>query len=360
MEDQPLNNEEINETLEAVFDLEGVEHETVEKYRPQFLDKGGEQIVYEVPDHPDIVAKVNVESLKGIIDWNIHHGKAPNSFSEEIKQRAEKILREEMRRCQELRTYFGSEHIPKQKQYLIQVPLTPEILDELYDNNPPIMTDAAWSITTIQERIDEIRDPSRLALVGGYTEKIQQPLENYSRVTEHLVFGKDLEEKLTRDEFLQIQGNEDLKNLLEKSAGDLQLKTVLQELIEKIILYTNNTGEILDLAGHDNIIMYLKDDAWSYTLVDAKYPGNNAIIESLKLSLEKLMNGPEIEEHDENILLNAFNYIRTVNGIAEQLDSKARIHVTPDITDLKIDFQTLLRKNFQETTKTEESTTKVD
>jgi hypothetical protein len=354
MENQPLVNHGVDENLEIDFALDDVKHEIAAKYKPKFLAKGGEQIVYEIPDHPDVVAKVNVESLKAVIDWNIHHGETPDSFSEEIRERAEKILDNEVRRYVELKQHFGSEHIPTQKQYLIQIPVTPEILNRLYDNKPPIITDAVWSITTIQKRVEELNDSTRLALVSGYAEKTERPSDEYHHVTEHLVFGKNPEEKLTLNQFLEIQGNDNLRGLMKKSESDMHLRDVLCELIEKIISYTEKTAEILDIAGDDNIIFFQKDNKWSYMLVDAKYPGNDDIMNGLKLNLDKLTYEIEVEEFGENILLNAFNYIRTINGIAEQLGIKARIFVGSDITGLELDFQAILGKNIQKTTGAED------
>ena len=120
---------------------------------------------------------------------------------------------------------------------------------------------------------------------------------------------------------------------MEKSESDPKLGDVLHELIEKIISYTERTGEILDIAGDDNIIFFQKDNMWSYILVDAKYPGNNDVMRGLKLNLDKLKYEIETEEIGENILLNAFNYIRTINGIAEQLGIKARISVGSEYSE---------------------------
>ncbi len=161
-------------------------------------------------------------------------------------------------------------------------------------------------------------------------------------MTEHLVFNKTAEQKLALEEFLQVQWNEDVKVLLEKAGENPQLKAALLELLEKIILFTAETGEILDIAGQDNIILYLEEERWSFVLVDAQYPGNAKMMNSLKIILEKLLYGIEIEDLEKNVLLNSLNFIRTVNGMAEQLGSKARIHVSPDVTSLNVDFQSIL------------------
>ena len=79
------------------------------------------------------------------------------------------------------------------------------------------------------------------------------------QATDHFVFGKNPEEKMKRESFLAIQSYNDLKNLLEKSDSDINLRGVLKELVERIISYTEATGEIFDFVGRDNIALYQKD-----------------------------------------------------------------------------------------------------
>ncbi len=332
-----------------IFNLDNVDHEIVETYRPKFLAKGGQQIVYEIPEHPNVVAKVAVGPLKEIINWNIAHDKPADSLSEEVVGRSQELLKRETDKYWQLKKYFGGEHVPNQRQYLIEVPVSPLILNQIYANNPPVSVDKAWSVMTVQERVAELGEPSKVALVGGYAEDTELPIEAnvYRRVTEHLVFNKNPEEVLSREDFVSLQWGSDIKKLLEKADEDEHFKAVLQELIEKAISYTNDTGEILDLAGDDNVILFQKDDVWSYTLVDAQYQGPLKMLSSLKINLEKMANGMDIDEEGVNIVLNAFNYLRTVNGLAEQLGSRKRIYVPPDVTNLEIDFQSLLRRNFE-------------
>ncbi len=171
MEYEPIAGASTNEIAKEIFTLDGVDHELVKKYQPKFLAKGGGQMVYEVPGHPNVVAKVATESLKKIIAWNLDHNEALDSLPEEIEELAKLFLEKEVRRHQQLKKYFGSIHVPNQKQYLIQVPVTPEILNKIYDNNPPVGVEKSWSVMTIQKHVDELANPSKLALVGGYAEK---------------------------------------------------------------------------------------------------------------------------------------------------------------------------------------------
>ena len=42
--------------------------------------------------------------------------------------------------------------------------------------------------------------------------------------------------------------------------------------MEKAVQYTNDTDQILDLAGSKNVVFLPKEGGWEYLLVDAVYP----------------------------------------------------------------------------------------
>jgi hypothetical protein len=60
--------------------------------------------------------------------------------------------------------------------------------------------------------------------------------------------------------------------LLDQAATDAQLSAVLKDFTERTMAYSQETGEILDLAGADNVTVFRKDGTWRYRLVDALYP----------------------------------------------------------------------------------------
>lgn len=335
---------EQQKTPKPEYELGDVEHELVSKYRPKFLAKGGEHIVYELPEHPDIVVKVRTASIKKVLEWNVEHGQPLDSLPTEIEPRAREYLRDEAGRYQQLKKYFGSEHVPSQKEFLVKVPITENILRAIYEGEPPAVTNEAWSVVMVQKRVEALSDSNRLAIVAGYAEKDEVPKDLYSQATAHLVFGKNSEQKMERDELLQIQSHGDLRNLVEKSDNDEGLKNALKDLIERMVAYSEETGEIFDLAGQDNIILFQEDGKWTFALVDTRYPGESKMIEKTKAALLKLSNGEEIDEHEKNILLNTFNFIRTVNGLAEQVGAQKRINIVPDgMTEINTDFLEMLR-----------------
>jgi hypothetical protein len=326
------------------YELSDVEHELTAKYQPKFLAKGGEHIIYEIPEHPNVVVKVRTASLKKMLEWNVEHGQPLDSLPAEIEPRAREYLKEEAERYQQLKKYFGPDHVPSQREFLIKVPITEKILGELYDGNPPATTNEVWSIVMVQKRVDALSDPDRLAIVAGYAEHGEVPEDLYKQATDHLIFSQSSDQEMETAQFLQVQSHNDLRNLLEKAGSDENLKNDLKDLVERMVAYTQETGEIFDLAGQDNIILFQKDGEWSYSLVDTRYPGESKTVEKARATLSKLSEGNELDEHEKNILLNTFNFVRTINGLAEQVGVEKRINIVPEgIAQGNIDFLSLLR-----------------
>jgi len=326
------------------YELTAVEHELVSKYQPKFLAKGGEHIIYDIPDHPDIVVKVRTASIKKVLEWNVEHGQPLDSLPAEIEPRACEYLKEEAGRYQQLKKYFGAEHVPSQKEFLVKIPITEDILNALYDGKTPATTNEVWSVVMIQKRVEALSDPERLAIVAGYAEQENVPEDLYNQATQHLVFGKNPEQKFEKEKFLEIQSHNDLKALVEKSYDDENLRETLKDLVEKIVSYTEDTGEIFDFAGQDNIVLSQKDGKWNYVLVDTRYPGESKMVDKAKIALLKLSVGNEIDEHEKNVLLNIFNFVRTVNGLAEQVGAQKRINIIPEgMKEEAMDFLKIIR-----------------
>lgn len=339
---EPLQKISTNQKVD--YEIDQVEHDLVSRYQPKFLAKGGEHIVYEVSGHPDVVVKVSTGPLKRVIDWNAEHGQPIDSLPAELESRASEYLKEETARYQLLKNYFGADHVPSQKEFLVKVPITQEILNALYEGNPPATTNEVWSVVMIQKRVEVLNDPERLTIVAGYAENDEVSKDLYDEATEHFVFGKNPEEKIEKGKFLELQSHSDLKALLEKTESDERLKELLKELVEKIISYTEETGEIFDLAGQDNIVLSQKDGKWTYVLVDTRYPGESNMVEKAKIALLKLSVDSEIDEHDKNVLLNIFNFVRTINGLAEQMGVQKRINIVPDgMMQGQLDFLKIIR-----------------
>ena len=236
--EQAETPQEISAEQKDNYELDQVEHELVSRYQPKFLTKGGEHIIYEVPEHPDIVVKVETGLLKKIIEWNAEHGLPIDSLPAEFKPRACECLKQEVARYQQLKKYFGADHVPSQKEFLVKIPITEKILNALYEGNPPATTNEAWSVVMVQKRVEALNDPNRLAIVAGHAEYGKVPEDLNNPATEHFVFGKNPEEKIEKEKLFEIQTHSNLKVLLEKSESDENLRELLKELVERIISYT--------------------------------------------------------------------------------------------------------------------------
>lgn len=340
--DQKSTDEDGDE--KDTYELSGVEHELTSKYQPKFLAKGGEHIIYEIPEHPDVVVKVATEPLKKIIDWNVEHDQSMNALSPEIETRAREYIKQEIERYQQLKKYFGRDHVLGQRKFLIKLPITENILDAIYEGSPPATGNEVWGVAMVQRRAEELSDPERQTLVAGYSEKEAIQPEVYNKATDHLVLGKNPEQKISEEQLLEVQPNDHLKSLLERAENDESLKESLKDLVEKSITYTEKTGEVLDLAGSYNVTFSKKDGKWTYRLIDALYPGEKKMVEKTKIALLKLSLGTEIGEGEQNILMNAFNFVRTINGLAEQLGVQKRINIVPDgMTQEAMDFSKIIR-----------------
>jgi hypothetical protein len=323
------------------YGFDNVEHELVSRYQPKFLAKGGEHIVYEVPGHPDIVVKLETGLLKEIIEWNLERGQPIDSLPAELKPRVSEYLEQEAACHQQLKRYFGVDHVPGLKEFLVKIPITRNILNALYEGNPPAATDKVWGVVMIQKRAEALNDPNRLVVLSGYVEDGKAPEDLDNEATRHFVFGKSPEERIEKEKLFKIKSHGNLRVFLEKLESDEDLRELLKELVEKIITYTEETGEILDLAGQDNVVLFQKDGKWTYELVDASFSGGNKMFKKTKTTLLKFSDGSEIGEQEKHILLNVFCFIWTVNGLAEQVGAQKRINIVPD--GMKREVMDLLR-----------------
>jgi hypothetical protein len=299
-------------------------------------------LVYEIPEHPDMVAKVDYTILQRVADFNAKRGQSIETLSPEVKDAAEKSIVMERRRLLELRDYFGREHMVPQKVAFMQVPMSPDLAQELSEKrrlSQPITIDKntdIWTIVRLQKKSAALADPERKTLLAGYAEHWDEIDEaEYWKITERLVGGENKEEFAPEPEGLfKIQTNRPLHNLLEAAKEDVALNEAIQDCLKNAIRYANETGNILDLAGEDNLVFSKRADGnWGYFLVDA-FENQPMILTKADEALGNLIRGDELEPAAYNHILNAINFIRTVNGTAEILGLSDRIKLKSDISEL--------------------------
>jgi len=287
------------------YDALPEENELVERYHPKFLDRGGDHLVYELIEHPDVVVKASTFRIKDILTANSESGVPLDSLLEDLKAKIEAELKEKDQQYRNLRNYFGNEHTLAERRYLMKVPVTGDILFDIFKDDwknrlPPLGSlsmEEVWSSVVIQKRAEAISDPSHLSLnFEGFLEE-----------------GK--------------YDDTAINNILAQAEQDPVLKDSLKEFVSKAVSYANETGNILAMAGKDNIIFYKDGDAWNYLLVDALPIHNEPVFkESQKIS-QKIMNGERITPHEKTLLMKGANFVRTVNNLAEVLGMEERLEL---------------------------------
>lgn len=301
----------------------------VSKRRPKFLAAGGERLVYEIPGHPAVVVKVAIRPLEKTIALNAARGRPLDALPAEWKRRAAKDLRGEVARRRRLIARFGAEQVPAQRDLLAKVPVCGRMARALRKDGPPPPKEA-WTVVSVQKRVAALADPQRLRIAAGYAEHGPVPEALYVRATEHLVFGMHPAERIDRRRFLQIQSHPDLKALLAKAGRDGGLRRAIREWAERTIAHVAATGELFDLAGKDNIVFFRRGGAWTCALVDVRDPGAPGSLARVRNLLFKLAGRREIGAREAVALLNLFNFVRTVNGLAELTGSRERIRLVPE------------------------------
>ena len=163
----------------------------------------------------------------------------------------------------------------------------------------------AWSSVIVQQRAEAISDPGHLSL-------------NFEGFLEDGRYDETA-----------------IQNILTLSETDSALRYSLKEFVSKAVSYANETGNILAMAGKDNVIFYkdaengdnVNDEKWNYLLVDALPIHNEPVFKISQEISHKIMNDQKISEHEKTLLKKGLNFTRTINNLAEKLGMVGRLSV---------------------------------
>jgi hypothetical protein len=117
-------------------------------------------------------------------------------------------------------------------------------------------------------------------------------------------------------------------------------------------MYCDSTGEILDLAGENNIIFYRDERTgkWTYRLLDVLYHNGAPLIREIRKFIHRITPESRLSPQSWYYVFNAINCVRTINGLAAALGMKEKI-ILPDADygeiyeRLKILFEEFNRRN---------------
>lgn len=321
-----------------VYDALPSEHELVAHYQPRFVARGGDRLVYEAPEHPDVVIKASTYKIKDILIDNDVRGLPLDGISDEMRISLEKEIAEKNTQIQEYRKYFGAKHTLAERRYLMQVPVSTEMLQEIFKNDwegraVPLGVASirnAWSEVVVQKRARQIEDPNHAGLYfGGFLEERRRDLSPSEYEHFNGVFEKgDTIQPVDLEEFFRLQDNPDthaLRDLVQRAEQDKKLKEVTIDFLQTTIRFANETGNILALAGTDNVILYQENGKWDYLLIDSVPLSNDPILTAARTARERVENHKSLNQKEEGYIMRARNFVRTINGLATALGVGERI-----------------------------------
>jgi len=321
------------------YTLESTGHAFALKYAPEFLGAGGDNVVYDIPGRPDIVVKGSTYGLYQTLALG------EDSVNAETVEDSLLLMdmREELKKDGELRgklfSYFGREHVLPQKRFLMKVPVTKTILDEterkfkgeFYSESVKKDVDEAWTIVTIQRKLELLSDQYVSASTGVVEVsaikhglwKDKEYMKEYHAVSDALVSGQD--ENISVEDIAFVIKAPGLLSVVQQAEKDPEFKTMLQDFVEKAIAFAEDTGEMLDIAGRDNVVFLKEQGAWSYKLLDPTYPFADGVLTKAR----EVYGKPHRSNKEWNILLQGLNFVRGLNAMAKISGSKKRLAFLP-------------------------------
>lgn len=347
-------------------------HEAVTKYEPKFLAKGGDHLVYEVVGHPNSVIKASTFTMRDILTHNAESSAPLDSLPEEMEDWVGRKSSPEMEtaaknaQIQELRKSFGNEHTLAEKRFLMKVPVTEELLDQIFAEDIYMKRAVpagaenlkeVWTSVVVQERSDEIGNTHLHSMSLNFGSFVESRKGELKADTKKLL---ELNQELilqpttaSKDLFLELQDSpqtQSIHKILKRTVNDFELKETVSDFVKKTILYTDQTGNILALAGQNNVILFKKENRWSYLLVDAIPVHNEPMFAFTKDLLHKIALGEDVWKdkkekeivYEKELIMKTFNFIRTINGLAIALDIPERIELLSSEDKDKIDLTAVL------------------
>lgn len=284
-------------------------HFLVERYHPKFIARGGNRLVYEVADHPDVVIKASTHTIKDILSGNVELKLPPDTLSQEMKSKIEEEVVIKNQQIRELKRSFGKEHTVAERMYLMQVPVTNELLDEIYINDwkgrtapmLPAESSEVWSTVTVQKKVEAVHNPDHISLhFGPFREDGEIAPEEQEKINE-------------------------ISSLARK---DPEFSQTVRDFVSKAVSFTKDTGNILALAGVDNVVFSKQNNKWNYLLIDALSVNNERVFQKARGIIEKKVKGESISDHEKDLLKKAVNYERVMNDLASTVDIPERLELS--------------------------------
>ncbi|MCC7357418.1 hypothetical protein IT408_02830 [Candidatus Uhrbacteria bacterium] len=301
-----------------------VKPDFITTYEPKLIGRGGEHMVFTLKGKPDLVAKVNMNSVERFYPATIHEIDPLHGY----ENRWQSFLDDHRKRRMALREAFGAEHVLTQKVFLAKVPFVIEMkfaLKQLAEQNAGFAPKQVWAIVSLQKKSELLGKEGTKSIRSGYVERrgaVNE--EGYALATQQLLNGEGISEQV----FRTIQGKH-MEDLIDEMKQDQGIKDTMKEFTEKAIQFTTNQPRAcLDLAGEENIVVGKKNGKVNFEIID---PFAGMItLDQVQDAWRRFAKNQPLKGSDRYSLLNGINYIRTINGLSVLSDSVARLPLLPE------------------------------
>jgi hypothetical protein len=298
------------------------------------LAKGGEHLVFEFVDpedkskHKNVVYKINfIDSLDVVDAARRGNLKEVDRIVRDMQQ----AMAKRESKLNEMRKYFGFSAVPVQYAAIKQLPVTPQIIEAL---KPRTQTGGlpkelpVW--ITVQRKVD--LPPEDTHSINGYYPEanfkykkgvhLAQAEEEYDAA--HRTLTGPAQKFSGADRMLCLAMFPELKEVLVLAEANPAFRSKLEEFVHALIRYSQETGISLDLAGHENIVITKKGEAWQLKMMDALSARDIRLSQLLPV-IEKMRTDKAIDRVDFIYAVNILNTIRLANALAGMLGMPDRI-----------------------------------
>lgn len=347
--------------VDSVLDL------TPEEHGPQVVGLGGEHLVFafEDPRHKDVRYKINfVESLsypRKDFTKQEDRDKAIKELTKEISDRRERLAF--------LREHFGFHAVPAEVTMVRELPVNRAVMHKHrpgYLRPKDAVPETVPALVTVQRGI-ELDPKQTVSVTGYYPESPKGPLATGHVSEEEYAYAHQL---LINDPSVRSEGEpgeEERKKEFDvirrmypeiwemrRHKDDESFRAALKAAAAQFIAFTNKTGLMLDLAGHNNVVLTKKGDEWELKLLDVIPPDKEVTMEQLEEVAEKLFYEEDVSPQDQGVdALNALNTIRFANALAIIAEIPDRVLVPEIIQQVSPEqWRALLKDVWMELRKT--------
>jgi hypothetical protein len=294
--------------------------------------------------HPRIVIKISCHRIRDSLEL-LH---AAPKLAKPFESRYRFEAREHTHQLFRLRSAFGADHTLQERRCFLIVPLSQSIVQELFrndyrgrsPNSAMLSMMQAPTIAAIQRTTPFASESRRLSLsFGSFPEDDLPDNELYQRVT-NLTLLNQVKTPGFTDEFCRLQDLSQegaMTKLLVAAKRDSSLRAAIEHFLLATTRFVADTGQILALAGQDNVVFVPTISGWTYLLIDALPAVTRPILTMAWHIAQSVGRSASALNRDEKaVLKRAVNFLRTINGLSMAIDAEVRIRGGIEIAALAV------------------------